>query len=178
MVEVITERWRTRPQPKADTLSKVDIAKPADRAEVERLCINVHKENGLLPLSIKRMSNILDTAFARQGGIVGVIRNEDQKPIAGILLQIEQIYYTESWVLTELFNFVDPDHRRSNYARSLIVFAERCADRLKIPLIIGILSDYRTAAKVRLYEQVLGPSSGAYWVYGRQYAEAAEGEGQ
>lgn len=168
-MEALTKEWRTRPAPDPKTLSKVEIAKPEDRDEVERLCMGVHTENGLLPLSEKRMRNILDGAFNRDGGIIGVIR-DDNKPVAGILLQIEQIYYTEAWCLTELFNFVDPNHRRSNYARSLIMFAERCADDLKIPLIIGILSDHRTEAKVRLYEQVLGPRSGAYWVYGRQYA--------
>ena len=39
------------------------------------------------------------------------------------------------------------------------------ADELGLPLTIGVLSDERTAAKIRMYSRSMGQPDGAYWVY-------------
>jgi hypothetical protein len=39
------------------------------------------------------------------------------------------------------------------------------ADKLGMPLTIGVLSNHRTEAKVRFYERFLGKAAGAYWIY-------------
>lgn len=83
-----------------------------------------------------------------------------------IFMTIGQLWYSDQWVLEELFSYVPPEFRRSDYAKDLIDFAKKQADELSLKLMIGILSNERTEAKVRLYTRKLGPPAGAYFVYG------------
>ncbi len=48
------------------------------------------------------------------------------------------------------------------------------AKRLDMKLMIGVLSNERTAAKVRLYERVFGKPAGAFWLYS-PHEEMTEG---
>lgn len=107
------------------------------------------------------------TAFDRRGGIIGVIG-----PVgdihAAIGLTLSRYWFTKEWHLEEMFNFVRPDHRRGNtYAEDLIHFAKGCAEMegIDLPLVIGVLTNKRVEAKVRLYRKALGVPSGAFWVY-------------
>ena len=40
------------------------------------------------------------------------------------------------------------------------------AERVNMPLLIGVLSNHRTEGKVKLYERVFGKPAGAYWLVG------------
>lgn len=152
------------------SLQPVDVrlAVEDDRAALVRLTNLLHEENGLFSLSQRKRDALLDRYERREGAIIGVI-GEIGRPVASIYLSITQPEYTDDFVLSEVWNFVAPDHRRSTYARQLIAYAKQMSDLLKLPLCIGILSNHRTAAKVRLYEQVLQPA-GRYFLYGAQYA--------
>ena len=79
-------------------------------------------------------------------------------------IQLDQPWYSSDWMLVELFNFVHPAHRRSTHAKSLIGHAKGYADQLGIPLVIGIISNHRTEAKVRLYRRML-PKAGEFFTY-------------
>ena len=144
-----------------------DIVRWADRRDEQRvmdLCHLLHKENGLFDMDEDSVRGMLRKAWNRDGGIVGVIGAPD-KPLEGaICLCLEQMWYSKQWHLGELFNYVHPDHRRSDHAKALIEFAKASAEKLKVPLIIGIISNHRTEAKVRLYERRL-PKAGAFFVY-------------
>jgi GNAT superfamily N-acetyltransferase len=58
--------------------------------------------------------------------------------------------------------FVDPDHRRSTYAKQLMVFAKKAAETLNLELSIGINTNVETDAKVRLYRRQFRPE-GAFF---------------
>lgn len=149
----------------------VRIATRADEPKIMALCRDLHTENALLPMSEDRVREALDRAFANDGGIIGVIGNVGE-PLRGmIFVTIGQLWYSNEWVLEELFSYVPPEHRRSTYAQDLIDFAKRQADELRLKLMIGILSNERTEAKVRLYTRKLGPPAGAYFVYGGKTGE-------
>ena len=51
-------------------------------------------------------------------------------------------------------------------ARKLCEFSKMAAERLNMPLLIGVLSNHRTEGKVKLYERVFGKPAGAYWLVG------------
>lgn len=154
------------------TETPVRIATAADEDAIMDLCRMLHEENGQFSMSEAKVRDALQTAFKRQGGLIGVI--DGPKGLEGIiLLTIGQLWYSDDWMLEEMFNFVHPDHRRSSHAKRMIQFAKESADKLGIPLMIGVLSNTRTEAKVRLYERML-PKAGAYFVHdGRTAAEKA-----
>jgi hypothetical protein len=111
-----------------------------------------------------------DLAFNRQGGILGVI-GEPGDIKAMIFLLISKFWYTKNHHLEELFNFVRPDVRsaasssKDGYAFQLIEFAKKCAEEIGLPLTIGVLTNIRMEAKVRLYRRSLGVPAGAWFVH-------------
>lgn len=149
----------------------VRMAKSDDEEAIMNLCRLLHEENGQFKMSDAKVRAALQQAFERRGGIIGVI--DGQNGLEGmILLHLCQLWYTDDWCIEEMFNFVHPDHRKgSSRVRALVEFAKGCSTRLSeqaghsIPLMIGVLSSKRTAAKVRIYESMGLPNSGAYFIY-------------
>ncbi len=154
-------------------MSEVRLAQPEDRAKIIELTRDLHGENGLFSMSDKKVRAMLDRFYNREGAVIGVI-GPVGNPVATIYLGIDQMSYSDDWALVEQWNFVHPDHRKSNYASQLICYAKRLSDEFKLPLLVGILSNSRTEAKARLYERHLH-KVGAYFYYSRTVpAGAAE----
>lgn len=143
----------------------VRVADNSDRSAVLSLCMMLYEENGEKSFSVSghKMENVVDNVLNKRGGIMGVIgKGENIKGM--ICLVLEAPWYSEDWGLYELFNFVHPQHRASNYAKSLIVFAKQQSEKLSIPLDIGVMSNERTEAKCRLYRRLL-PKIGEFFRY-------------
>ncbi len=147
------------------------MAVPADRDPLWRLMTMLHDENGLFSISPSKVDLMLDRFYNAQGALVGAIGDVGE-PVAAIYLELTQAVYSDDWMLCEQFNFVHPDHRRTAYSHQLIEYAKKCADELKLPLMVGILSNHRTAAKMRLYNRLLTPAGG-YYIYGLEHADGA-----
>lgn len=151
-------------------MESVRIANRDDSEEIMRLLAIMHAEGGVMPLDEMEARRTFDMAFNRQGGILGVI-GEPGDIKAMIFLLISKFWYTREHHLEELFNFVRPDVRKisakaeENYAPRLIEFAKNCADEIGIPLTIGVLTNIRMEAKVRLYKRSLGVPAGAWFIH-------------
>lgn len=158
----------------AKAVGRVRLATHDDEDELVAQCRRLHEENGLMEMSERKVRDMLRRSFDRMGGIIGVIGKPGEIE-ASIALSIGQIWYSDEWFLEELFNHVLPEYRRSTNARDLIVFAKNCADEIGLPLLIGVLSNDRTAAKVRLYERQLGTPSGAFFLCGRRTGHYGSG---
>lgn len=145
---------------------QVRIATRTDEDEIMLLLAQMHSEGGIMPLDEMEARKTFDLAFNRQGGILGVI-GESGDIKAMIFLLISRYWYSREHHLEELFNFVRPDVRKSkeNYAPRLIEFAKNCANEIKIPLTIGVLTNIRMEGKVRLYKRSLGVPAGAWFVH-------------
>lgn len=145
---------------------------PADRDGMCHLLRMMHAENGIFSVSEPKVNWFLDRVFyperIPQGdmgvrGYAGVIGPPEA--LEGfILMMIGSNWYSQDYHLEELANFVHPDHRKSTHARTLIGYAKHLSDKIGIPLVIGIISNARTEAKVRLYKQML-PQAGAFFLY-------------
>lgn len=150
-------------------------AKPSEAPELMDLCRALHAENAMFSMNEGKVKEMLDRAFNQQGGIIGVIG--DPGHIQGaIYLLISSFWYTNEYCLEELFSYVFPEHRRSTNAKDLVEFGKRCSDELGIPLVIGVVSNIRTEAKVGLYKRQLSAPVGAYFAYNmkrRHHAESA-----
>lgn len=148
----------------------VRIATVADEDEIMGLLTIMHAEGGILPLDEMEARKMFRMAWNRQGGILGVI-GEPGDIKAMIFLLISKFWYTREHHLEELFNFVRPDVRQAagnskdGYAFQMIEFAKKCADEIRIPLTIGILTNQRMEGKVRLYRKRLGVPAGAWFVH-------------
>lgn len=153
----------------------------ADRSEGDAIfqaVKDLHEENGLFVLSERKVWETLRRAFDGQEGIgdgrsvptiIGVI-GEPGKVEGSIGLEINQPSYSDEWQISELWNFVSPNFRNPpGRAKALIDYAKGISDKMRLPLVIGIASNKRTEAKIRLYERQL-EKAGAFFCYNRQYS--------
>ncbi|MGH7749167.1 MAG: hypothetical protein ACREQ5_31045 [Candidatus Dormibacteria bacterium] len=147
----------------SDSFAGVRMVRPEDEEAVFSLLTMLHAENGIFPMSEDRIRDTVRQATARKGGIIGVIDGEDG-PEATTGLFMEQLWYSDAWWLVERWNFVHPDRRRTTHAKRMIEFAKWCADNLTLDLLMGIVTNTRTEAKVRLYRRQL-PYVGGFFLH-------------
>jgi len=152
--------------------SIVRKATPADRDGIWELFNLVHEENAILTQSKPKLNWLLDRILHPERilesdngtrGFIGVI-GPPKKLEGMILLCLGSLWYSDDIILEEYVNFVHPDHRNSNHAKTLVAYAKHIALETGIPLLIGIVSNNRTAAKVRLYRRQL-PEAGAFFLW-------------
>lgn len=155
------------------TLSIVRTAKPEDYAEVWRLLLLSHEENGQFPFSFDKVDMFVTRALRPDlipawdmgpRGTIGVIGPTGA--LEGLcLLFIGGYWYTNVHHLEEFMVFVDPRCRSSGHGRALINWMKEQSDATGLKLVTGIISNIRTEAKVRMYERML-PKVGAFFMYG------------
>jgi GNAT superfamily N-acetyltransferase len=148
----------------AEAAPKVRLAVEEDIPQLVAMGRELHRENGLMPISETRIYQMARRAVARDRVICGVIG-----PVGGIegiiVIMVGQFWYTDFPHLEELFAYIKPEFRRSNRAKALVEFAKKSAIELNAPLLIGIVSNKQTEAKIRLYRRQLGDPAGAYFLY-------------
>jgi len=140
----------------------VRIATRDDEEEIVEACHRLHKENGLFPLSVRKLLHVLEKAFEQNGSIVGVIGSPIE---ACIYMQLSSMWYSDNEIWEELWSFVLPEYRQSGNAKSLLKFATKISDDTGFPLLIGIVSNDRTQPKVRLYRRTFGEPAGAFFLH-------------
>lgn len=146
--------------------SPVRKAKLEDRQAVIDICVQDAKENAQFPLSMYKLEKKVTEILDGNGGVIGLIQRKQVEAI--MVLQIGTPWYTDTFCLEEVLNYVRPEFRRSTNAKDMITFGKRCSDELGIPLMIGVVSNERTAAKIALYERQLGKPVGGYFIYSKQ----------
>ena len=146
----------------------VRIGGPEDVDAIMELALSACKENGFVNPSPQKLLHEIWPALNLDHGLLGVIGKEGEKMEGAVLLRVGAMWYSDDQVLEEKAIFIHPDYRsaKGGRARRLCQFSKQVADNLGIPLIIGVLSNHRTAAKVRLYERQFGKPSGAFFLYG------------
>jgi hypothetical protein len=147
--------------------SALRIAQPSEEEDLMEFCHELWEENGKDFFSFdpdKVRNSLLRRSFEKRNGLMVVI-GPPGKVEAGALLLIDEYYYTKDFALFEMFSYVRPDYRQSAHAKTLVNWAQKQSDQLRLLLFIGILSNSRTIAKVRLYRRWLGAPAGAYFVY-------------
>lgn len=153
--------------------SVVRRALPEDYVGIWKLFDMLHEENAMVGMSKEKLDWILsrvlfpdqippeDTGLRGYMGVIGPVGGELE---GFILMCIGSFWYSNDMILEEYANFVHPDHRKSNHAKTFVNYAKRLSVEIGLPLVIGIISNTRTAAKVRLYRRQL-PEAGAFFVY-------------
>jgi GNAT superfamily N-acetyltransferase len=147
---------------------EIRIATPEDVHTVMELALSACDENGFVNPNPQKLLAEIWPALNRDHGLVGIISTPGGKAEGAILLRIGAMWYSDDQVLEEKAIFIHPEYRsaKGGRARQLCEFSKQVADGLGIPLIIGVLSNQRTEAKVKLYERQFGKPSGAFFLYG------------
>ncbi len=163
---------------KPDPAIHVRVGTPKDIDAAMHVALMACEENGFVAPSPTKLLQELWAALNLHHGICGVI-GEPGGPIEAIvLLRVGTMWYADdnNEVLEERAIFVHPDFRSAKGGRAarLCNFSKEAADSLGIPLTIGVLSSSRTVAKIKMYSRLLGPPTGAYWIYGAKTGEFAE----
>lgn len=167
----------------------VRVGTPADLHDVMELAIMGAEENGFLKPQPSKLLHDIWPALHREQGIMGLVGFGAAKPIGAVLLRIISPWYSDERAIEERAIFVHPDYRAggqhkatgkgSGAAVRLIEFSKQVADTMDLPLLIGVLSNSRTEAKVRLYERIIGKSAGSYFLYnGRTDGKTGEQQPQ
>jgi hypothetical protein len=144
------------------SLPEVRMATRNDEEDIVRACYRLHEENGQFPLSIKKLLEILEDAFEARGAIIGVIGSPIE---ACIYLRISSMWYSDVPVWEEFFSFVLPECRQGGNAKSLLKFSKDVSNKTNIPVLIGIISNKKTQAKIRLYRRSFGDPAGAFFLH-------------
>ena len=145
----------------------VEIAGPQDLDEMMKLAIAACHENGFVkPNPVKLLREIYPALYQHRG-VVAVIRGEDRRIEAAILLRIGEIWYSDDIMIEEKAIFVLPEFRQAKGGRAgrLCEFSKWFAVNMDMPMTIGVLSNERTAAKVRMYMRQFGQNAGVYFLY-------------
>lgn len=141
---------------------RVRSAKPEDFQHVMVLCRQLYKENAAVSVDWPAVEDLIADGINSFGACLGVIG----EPVQGMIyLRISKMWYSKDLLLEELFTYVDPEFRSSNNAKALVDFAKKCSDDFNIPLLIGIISNQQTVAKIKLYKRQLGEPAGAFFLY-------------
>lgn len=154
----------------------IRLATTDDLDEVMRLAVTACEENGFLNASAELLAKEIWPALVQDHGLCPVI-GPPGGAIEGLaLLRIGQMWYSPQVVVEERAIFVYPQFRsaKGGRARRLCEFSKHTADRLGIPLLIGILSNTRTEGKVRMYKRIFGEPAGAFFLYGARAAPGHE----
>lgn len=160
----------------------VRVGTPDDLHAVMDLAVMGAEENGFLKPSSSKLLFDIWPALHNDGGIMGLV-GQGERLVGAVLLKIITPWYTDAKALEERAIYVHPDYRAggqhkmtgkgSGVAVRLMEFSKAVSDKMKMPLLIGVLSNDRTEAKVRLYERVFGKPAGTYWLYGARTDDKA-----
>lgn len=150
----------------------VRLVQPEDADSLYALLTGeIWAENAVFPVSPERVRTVINVAAkvtpwspGLPMSVIGVI-GEVGKVKASVGLVVTQFWYTEEWHLEECWNCVSKRERNSKYASELLKFSKNVQRQMSIPLMMGILSDIRTEAKVRLFRRELGDPVGAVFVW-------------
>lgn len=153
--------------------SIVRKAFPQERDSLWALLRLMYDENGIFSLSEHKVNWMMDRVLCPESipegdynarGFMGVIGKPGIPEGLILLVLCPASWYSEDIILQDCANFVHPDHRKSDHAKALLAYGRHISDEVGIPYMAGVVSNVRTAAKVRLYRRQM-PEAGAFFLY-------------
>jgi hypothetical protein len=152
--------------------ANVRLATVADEEKVLALVLRDLQENAskIAPIDEERVLDHIQAGTQKRGGIVIVIDGPDRSIIAvGIMIPC-QWWFSKSYYVCEMLNYVHPDHRRSNHINDLLAYERWVGDfwskdfGYRIFVLFGVLATKRVKEKVMLYRRKFA-LTGASFLY-------------
>jgi len=153
-----------------DPRNVVRLATPDDAEQLWELCQVMHQEHSFhaFPLSEERVRTELEASINRQDGLIGVIGSEAVEAAAWLWYGPAD-WYTDVQALSERMVCVHPAYRRGTFhIRNILAWIDAATEHIG-PMVVGVISNKRTSAKVRLYRRRFGEPDGVahFWLAGR-----------
>ena len=161
-LEKVTLTERKYANEKDQSASPIRIATGDEMDDIFEICKDLHAENGTQYFSFSpdKVKSQLERAFTGKLAMIPCIGPPGRIEALGYV-SIEQFAWSDDWHISEWFNYVLPDFRKSRHAISLLTWEKNAADRFGVVLFIGVVSNVRLGAKLRLYRRVFGGGIGA-----------------
>ncbi len=159
-----------------EPILRIRVATTDDVDDLMKIATLATAENGFVEPNPMKLLQTIYGAATLQTGVIGIIGPEGSLDIEGVvLLCIGSQWYSDSLGIEERVVWVRPDLRsaRGGRGKLLCEYSKSVADGLGLPLVIGVLSNRRTAAKVRMYQRIFGEPAGAFFLYGAETGAAA-----
>lgn len=131
------------------------------------------QENAFFPMAPAKVRDAIRQGTAKYRAGIGVVHGPEGEIIASVGLFWEQFWYSEQWWMVDRWNFVHPEHRRSAHAKNLIEWSKWFSDQLGLDLLMAVLSNERTEAKVRLYRRQMPYVGGFFYHQSAKNADRA-----
>jgi len=150
--------------------SIVTLGRPGEEKAIFDFLLLLASENGLFKVDSGRSIDMIMRATHQDKATVGLIKDYKGNIEAASMLCLDTFWYSSDWYLTELLNFVKPEHRRSMHAKALLKFQQDFADRMtaalgqKIGLLTGVTTRSRLEPKIRMFQRAY-PQIGALFAY-------------
>lgn len=151
---------------------RVRVATPEDEQDVYELILLDIAENAsrVAPPDDDSIVGHIHAGTRAKGGICAVIDDDAGKPCAVCLIEPAKWWWSRSWHIVKVVDFVHPDHRGGSYARDLIQFQKWVSDEwsrsfgYRVYLINGVMATKRTKDKMRLYKRMMN-FIGGFFIY-------------
>ncbi len=145
----------------------IRLATTDDMEEVMRLAIAGVEENAFIDASGESLVREIYPALCLDHGLLPVIGPSGGAIQGMAILRIGTMWYSPEIVLEERAIFIAPEFRSAKGGRAsrLCEYTKKVADTLNLSLVIGVLSNTRTAGKVRMYTRIFGEPAGAFFLY-------------
>lgn len=159
---------------KSDDDVIVRVGTPEDMDQIVEVAFQSLEENAFIRPNKNKLIEDLWRGLVQDHGIIGIVGRPGNIIEGAVLLRLGTMWYSDEPVVEEKAIFIRPEYRsaKGGRARKLCEFSKQVADSLGIPLIIGVLSNQRTEAKIRLYRRQFGEPAGAFFLYGAKTGEA------
>ena len=148
----------------------VRLAVPEDIPVLLDLVRSYCEEEGKHPMDEDKVLHHVYRYFEKMGVLIAVI-GDVGSPVAYILMEVCPLWYSQDFELLEKSHFVHPEYRKSDRAKQLMDFSKQASNGLNLELKIGVLSNDKTAAKVRLYQRQF-ENAGSFFMYRPSSAES------
>ena len=160
--------------------SKIRLAGPEDEDELLELCRARHLDEGLLNyhgkpfnFSEERCRRILHRAIIPNRNSTdlawcGVIGAPGEILQGSVYVSVQYFGESDEQYLSERWNWIRPEFRKSDHGKLLIAFADAIADELKMVVMRGDISPEDDTAKARFFRRNGSMPVGRMFVYGGQ----------
>jgi len=158
----------------------VRFCNEGDKGRLAAFVREGHDESAMFTLSEQKVKTVIEHAVNpprdTAGGVIhlvliGIIDAPDSsgKIAASLAVEYTQPWYSDDWVLYELWNNVRPAYRKSTYANDLIKFGKWISDATHRPLGMQIYTTERLIPKIELYRRKM-QQVGALFVHNMHFA--------
>lgn len=146
--------------------SGIEVATPSDEDSIlDLLRLKFEEDVGAGEFPLERARAVVRRGIKNRGGCVGVIRGRKRIEASIGLFVTDLCWLTKDDHLCDRWNFVHPQHRRSDHGKKLIDFARWAAQRCERPLLITHIVNEKTAPKCILLENNLGGAFAYLYVF-------------